>query len=86
MALTLELEILSLKALNTSLIYPITSKVGFVKGLANSILTYFLNMIHICPNRKIENGGRMEKWEGRKYFNLSHICLVGSGKMEGWKK
>ena len=26
------------------------SKVRFVKGLANSILTYVPNMIHICPN------------------------------------
>ena len=25
-------------------------KVCFVKGLANSILTYVPNMIHICPN------------------------------------
>ena len=33
-----------------SLHYPITSKVHFVKELANSILTYVPNMIHICPN------------------------------------
>ena len=26
------------------------SKVRFVKGLANSTLTYVPNMIHICPN------------------------------------
>ena len=52
MALTLDLETLFLKALNTSYIYPITSKVCFVKGLANYInfLTYISNMIHICPN------------------------------------
>ena len=50
MVLTLELEILLLEALNISYIYPITSKVRFVKGLANSILTYAPNMIHICPN------------------------------------
>ena len=30
--------------------YLITSNVCFVKGLANSILTYVPNMIHICPN------------------------------------
>ena len=35
---------------------------------------------------KIENGGRMKKWEDRKYFNFPHFCLVGSGKVEGWKK
>ena len=50
MALTLELETLFLEVLNTSYIYPITSKVHFVKRLANSILTYVSNMIHICPN------------------------------------
>ena len=50
MALTLELKILFLEALNTSYIYPITSKVHFVKGLANSILTFIPNMIHIYPN------------------------------------
>ena len=49
-------------------------------------MTYVPNMIHICPNKKIENGGRMEKWEGRKYFNFSHFYLVRSGKMKGWKK
>ena len=50
MALTLELETLFLEVLNISYIYPITSKVHFVKGLAKSILTYIPNMIHICPN------------------------------------
>ena len=40
---TLELETLFLEILNTSYIYPIISKVGFVKGLANSILTYVPN-------------------------------------------
>ena len=33
-----------------------------------------------------ENDGRMEKWKDRKYFNLSHFCLVGSEKVEGQKK
>ena len=37
MALTLELETLFLEVLNTSLIYPNTSKVCFVKRLANYI-------------------------------------------------
>ena len=50
MALTLELETQFLEVLNTSQIYPITSKVCFVKGLANSIMTFVPNMIHICPN------------------------------------
>ena len=35
MVLTLELETLFLEVLNTSYIYPNTSKVRFVKGLAN---------------------------------------------------
>ena len=30
--------------------------------------------------------GMVEKWEDRKYFNFSPFCLVGSGKVEGWKK
>ena len=50
MALTLELEILFLEVLNISYIYQIISKVHFVKGLTNFILTYVSNMIHICPN------------------------------------
>ena len=39
MVLTLEFETLFLEALTTSSIYLITSKVRFVKGLANSTLT-----------------------------------------------
>ena len=35
---------------------------------------------------RIENGGRMKKWEDRKDFNFSHFCLVRSRKVEGWKK
>ena len=50
MASTLDLETKFLEVLNTSQIYPITSKVHFVKGLANSMLTYVPDMIHICPN------------------------------------
>ena len=30
--------------------------------------------------------GRMEKWEDKKDFIFSPICLVESGKVEGWKK
>ena len=30
--------------------------------------------------------GGVEKWEDRKNFIFSHFCLVGSGKIEGWKK
>ena len=44
MVLTLELETLFFEILNTSEIYPITSKVHFVKGLANSKLTYIPNI------------------------------------------
>ena len=50
MVLTLELETLFFKVLNTFLIYLITSKVHFVKRFANSTMTYVPNMIHICPN------------------------------------
>ena len=28
----------------------------------------------------------MKKWEDRKDFNFFPFCLVGSGKVEGWKK
>ena len=28
----------------------------------------------------------VEKLEDRKNFNFSPFCLVGSGKVEGWKK
>ena len=29
----------------------------------------------------------MEKWEDINFFfNFPHFCLVGSGKMKGWKK
>ena len=44
MALILNLETLFLEALNISLIYPIISKICFVKGLANSILIYVPNI------------------------------------------
>ena len=50
MVLILKLETLFLEALNTSYIYPITSKMHFVKELVNFILTYVPNIIHICPN------------------------------------
>ena len=30
--------------------------------------------------------GMMKKWEDRKSFIFSHFYLVGSGKVEGWKK
>ena len=29
---------------------------------------------------------RMEKWKDRKNFNFPLFYLVGSGKVEGWKK
>ena len=35
---------------------------------------------------RIENDGRMEKWKDRNDFNFSPFCLVGSGKVEEWKK
>ena len=53
MTLTLELEILFLEVLNTFYIYPITSKMHFVKELVNSILTHVPKLIHICPNNDV---------------------------------
>ena len=35
---------------------------------------------------RIENCERMEKLEDRKDFIFSPLCLVGSGKVEKWKK
>ena len=35
---------------------------------------------------RIKNDRRMEKWEDRNFFNLSHFCLVGNEKVERWKK
>ena len=35
---------------------------------------------------RIENGGRIKKSEDREDFNFFPFCLVGSGKVEGWKK
>ena len=37
-------------------------------------------------SKRIKYGQRMEKWKDRKNFNFPHFCLVGSGKMEIWKK
>ena len=52
MTLTLELETLFLEVLNISQMYPNTSKVRFVKGLANYIKQrhMFQHVKHICPN------------------------------------
>ena len=33
-------------------------------------------------SKMIENGGRIEKWNDRKDFIFSPICLVNSGKVE----
>ena len=37
-------------------------------------------------SRRIENGGRVEKWEDIKDFNFLFSCLIESEKVEGWKK
>ena len=42
--------------------------------------------LEMWKSERIENDGRMEKWEDRKDFNLSPLFLVESGKVEGWKK
>ena len=52
MVLTLDLETLFLKVLNTSRSTQLQVQYVLLKGLANSILTYVPNMIHICPNKK----------------------------------
>jgi len=66
MVLTFGFELLFLEALNTSWIYPITSKVCFVKGLANFTLTYIPNMIHICPNIYL----------GLYLYCFTYLCMV----------
>ena len=33
-------------------------------------------------SKMIENDGRIEKWENKKYFNFSHFCLVESGNVD----
>ena len=33
-------------------------------------------------NERIENAERIEKWEDKKYFSFSHLCLVGM--VEKW--
>ena len=42
----------------------------FVKGLANSTLTYVPNMIRICP-KKIKN----YDWGGMAYATLLHFMI-----------
>ena len=37
-------------------------------------------------SKRIENGGRIEKWNDRKDFIFSPICLVNSEKVEGMEK
>ena len=34
----------------------------------------------------IENEELIEKWKDKRNFNFPHLCLVGGGKIEGWKK
>ena len=34
-------------------------------------------------SERIENRGRMEKWENRKVFSFPHLCLVE--KVEMWR-
>ena len=66
-----------------------------------SLIGYFNDDLH-CINYSIEQPkhthlyinntlrvylvGGVEKCENRKDFNFSPFCLVGSGKVEGWKK
>ena len=83
MALTLELETLFLEALNTSYIYPITSKVGFVKRLANYINYWhmFLTSNHICPNRS-----KHKTWpKSTRTCRLGKITIWTSIKEHGSK-
>ena len=34
-------------------------------------------------NERIENRGRMEKWEDKKVFSIFHLCLVE--RVEKWR-
>ena len=48
-------------------------------------------MVHIISFRvrlvgEMENWENKKWWEDRKDFNFTHFCLVGSAKMEGYKK
>ena len=43
------------------------------------------NWLEVWKSGRIENGGRMEKWEDRKDFNFPHFCLVESEKVDRWK-
>ena len=83
MALTLELETLFLETLNTSQIYQITNKVRFVKGLANSILTYVPKMIHICPNRQLDDEGHAILFVGGTQKVTKGAMALARGKKIG---
>ena len=50
---------------------------------ADALWVYLVGRVE---SGRIKNGGRMEKLEDRKDFIFSPFCLVGSGKVKGWKK
>ena len=66
----------------------------FFKGLANSILTYVPNMIHICPNQKKkkkswnyrlinEKGGEKQKQKQKTRLCILRALALGHVK---WHK
>ena len=44
------------------------------------------NWLEVWKSGRIENGGRMEKWEDRKDFNFPYFCLVKNEKSRRMKK
>ena len=42
--------------------------------------------LRVCLVGGVEKWNDRKLWEDRKDFNFSHFCLVGSGKVERWKK
>ena len=40
----------------------------------------------VCLVGGVEKWKDRKWWEDRKDFNFPHFCLVGSEKVEGWKK
>ena len=90
MALTLELEALFLEALNTSEIYPITSKVCFVKGLTNYIKYWHMFLTWFTYVLTIHDKTTTNKWTyERSHKSLNSYSLVEYNKIypntNSWK-
>ena len=55
----------------------------FVKGLANSILTYVPKMIHICPNRQLDDEGHAILFVGGTWKVTKGVRVLARGKKTG---